>query len=255
MRDRQRTEKRLFTKTAAASAFDMFDAEAEGLRELAATKIVRVPEVVACAIDGDKAFISLEWIDFEPTSSTTERMLGEQLAALHRCTVEQFGWHRDNTIGLTPQRNTWTDDWITFFREQRLEYQFSLAASNGFTGELQALGEQLLDNLGAFFIEYEPEPSLLHGDLWGGNWGATNGRPIIFDPAVHYGDRECDIAMTKLFGGYGRAFYEAYHSAWPLADGCEARQLIYQLYHVLNHLNLFGASYLARSIQLLRSSL
>ena len=115
------------------------------------------------------------------------------------------------------------------------------------------LGKQLLDKLDALFVEYEPAPSVLHGDLWGGNWGATDGQPIIFDPAVHYGDRECDIAMTKLFGGFGLAFYEAYHSAWPLADGCEARQLIYQLYHVLNHLNLFGVSYLARAIQLMRS--
>ena len=253
MRDRPGTEKRLFTKTAAASAFDMFDAEAEGLRELAATKTVRVPEVVACAVDVDKAFISLEWIDFEPASTATERLLGEQLAALHRCTADRFGWHRDNTIGLTPQRNTWTNDWIRFFREQRLEYQFSLAASNGFTGELQDLGEQLLDNLDAFFVDYEPAPSLLHGDLWGGNWGVTNGQPIIFDPAVHYGDRECDIAMTKLFGGFGQAFYEAYQSAWPLADGHDARLTLYQLYHVLNHLNLFGVSYLARAIQLMRS--
>ena len=253
MRNRQRTEKRLFTKTAAASAFDMFNAEAEGLRELAATRTIRVPEVVACAVEDDKAFISLEWIDFEPTSASTEQMLGEQLAALHRCTAEQFGWHRDNTIGLTPQSNTWTDDWISFFREQRLGHQLDLAASNGFTGELQALGEQLLNNLGAFFVQHEPVPSLLHGDLWGGNWGATSGQPIIFDPAVHYGDRECDIAMTKLFGGFGRSFYESYESAWPLADGSEARLLLYQLYHVLNHVNLFGASYLARATQLLRA--
>jgi len=253
MRDRQRTEKGIFTKTAAASAFDMFDAEAEGLRELAASKTIRVPEVVACAIDGDEAFISLEWIDFEPTSASTEQMLGEQLAALHRCTADQFGWHRDNTIGLTPQHNSQTGDWIRFFREQRLEYQLNLAASNGFDGELQTLGKQLLENLDAFFVEYEPAPSLLHGDLWGGNWGATNGQPIIFDPAVHYGDRECDIAMTKLFGGYGRTFYEAYQSAWPLADGHEARLKLYQLYHVLNHVNLFGVSYLARAIQLMRS--
>ncbi len=253
MRDGQRTEKRLFTKTAAASAFDMFDAEAEGLRALAATKTVRVPEVVACAIKENKAFISLEWIDFEPTSAKTERLLGEQLAALHRCTAEQFGWHRDNTIGLTQQRNTQTGDWVAFFRKHRLEYQLDLAASRGFGGELQTLGKRLMDDLDAFFVGYEPVPSLLHGDLWGGNWGATNSQPIIFDPAVHYGDRECDIAMTKLFGGFGRAFYEAYHSAWPLADGCEARQLIYQLYHVLNHLNLFGVSYLARAIQLMRS--
>ena len=255
MRDRPGGKKRLFTKTAAATALDMFDAEAEGLRELAATKTVRVPEVVACAIEDGQAFISLEWIDFEPASATTECLLGEQLAALHRCTAEQFGWHRDNTIGLTPQRNAQTGDWINFFREHRLEYQLELAASNGFTDELQTLGNRLVKELDALFVDYEPLPSLLHGDLWGGNWGATNGQPIFFDPAVYYGDRESDIAMTKLFGGFGRAFYDAYQSAWPLADGFEARLRLYQLYHVLNHLNLFGASYHARAIQLMRSLL
>ena len=244
-----------FIKTGPASAFDMFDAEATGLRELAAAKAIRVPNVLDVGIDGNEAFIALERIDFEKSNSSTERMLGEQLAALHRCTVEGFGWHRDNTIGLTPQRNTQSSDWVSFFGEQRLEFQLRLAASNGFAGELQTLGWKLCDELPAFFVNHEPAASLLHGDLWAGNWGVTNGEPIIFDPAVYYGDRESDIAMTRLFGGFGRAFYDAYESAWPLASGHELRTDLYQLYHVLNHLNLFGGAYLDQALRIVRTAI
>ncbi len=244
----------VFIKTAPASIFEMFDAEADGLRELATANAVRVPETLACAIAGDDAFIALEWIEFGQRTAASEHSLGERLAVLHRCTAEKFGWHRDNTIGLTPQRNTLSADWGSFFREYRLAYQLELAESKGFTGELQAMGRRLCDDLPALFSGYEPVPSLLHGDLWGGNWSATNGQPVLFDPAVYYGDHETDIAMTSLFGGFGRAFYDAYQSAWPLAEGFEARRKVYQLYHVLNHLNLFGGNYLARALQLMRSS-
>lgn len=243
----------LFIKTGPASIFEMFDAEADGLRELATADAVRVPEPVACAIAGDDAFIALEWIEFGQRTAASERSLGERLAVLHRCTAKKFGWHRDNTIGLTPQRNTLSADWGSFFRDHRLAYQLELAESKGFGGELQAMGRRLCDELPALMSGYEPVPSLLHGDLWGGNWSATNGQPVLFDPAVYYGDRETDIAMTNLFGGFGRVFYDAYQSAWPLAEGFEARQRVYQLYHVLNHLNLFGGGYLARALQLMRS--
>ena len=243
----------LFVKRGPASAFDRFDAEAEGLRKLAAANAIRVPKVVDVGIDGDHAFIALEKINFERASDASNRLLGEQLASLHRCTAEEFGWHRDNTIGLTQQNNLRSSDWISFFREQRLEFQLELAASNGFAGELQTHGRKLCDHLPALFEDYEPVASLLHGDLWAGNWGVTNGEPIIFDPAVHYGDRESDIAMTRLFGGFGQAFYEAYESAWPMAEGFEVRQKLYQLYHVLNHLNLFGGAYLVQAMGLLRA--
>jgi protein-ribulosamine 3-kinase len=244
----------VFIKTGPSSIFEMFDAEADGLRELATANAVRVPEPLACAIAGGDAFIALEWIEFGQRTAASEHSLGERLAVLHRCTAEKFGWHRDNTIGLTPQRNTLSADWGSFFRDHRLAYQLELAESKGFTGKLQAMGRRLCDDLPALFSGYEPVPSLLHGDLWGGNWSVTNGQPVLFDPAVYYGDRETDIAMTSLFGGFGRAFYDAYQSAWPLAEGFEARQKVYQLYHVLNHLNLFGGSYLARALQLMRSS-
>ena len=210
---------------------------------LAATKAIRVPKVIEVTVQDGEARIVLERIEFEKTTGEIEGLLGEQLAAMHRCTVGKFGWHRDNTIGLTPQRNTQTGDWLAFFRKQRLEFQLQLAARNGYGGELSSLGEKIVDKLPEIFDKHDPVPSLLHGDLWGGNWGAMDGQPIIFDPAVYYGDRETDIAMTKLFGGFGPAFYEAYETAWPLTDGSEARLKLYQLYHVLNHLNLFGAGY------------
>ncbi len=242
----------VFLKTGAASAYDMFLAEAEGLRELAAAKAVRVPKVLGCISSGSESILALEWIDFEIARTNEERLLGAQLAKQHRVTAERFGWHRDNTIGLTPQVNTWSDDWVRFLSERRIGFQLELAAENGYTGQFQSVGRQLLDNIGYFFSGYWPEPSLLHGDLWGGNWAASGGQPVIFDPAVYYGDRESDIAMTRLFGGFGDAFYEAYEKAWPLSAGHEKRILLSQLYHVLNHLNLFGRSYYAQSRRILQ---
>lgn len=240
----------IFLKTGPDGSFDMFEAEAEGLRELGAAKAIRVPEVLACSAVGSNAYLATEWIEFDRPTQETERLLGEQLAAMHHCGKDRFGWHRDNTIGLTPQHNEWGDNWIDFFRRHRLEYQLQLAEQNGFGGELQNQGRSLSENLESLFGDYKPAASLLHGDLWGGNWAATNGQPVIYDPAVYYGDRESDIAMTQLFGGFGRNFYAAYQESWPMEAGHESRLELYQLYHVLNHLNLFGRSYLGRSMQL-----
>ncbi len=237
----------VFVKTGPDSSYDMFSAEAEGLTELAAARAVRVPQVLVFGLDRDMAFVAIEWLDFGSANRDTERRLGEQLAAMHRTTKDRFGWHRDNTIGLTPQRNDWSDDWVSFLHEQRLGFQLRLAAERGYTGRLQEQGERLLARLPVFFDGYEPAASLLHGDLWGGNWASCDGEPVIFDPAVYFGDRESDLAMTRLFGGFGRAFYDAYESAWPLEPGHRERNEIYQLYHVLNHLNLFGSGYLGRA--------
>lgn len=242
----------VFLKTGPASSFDMFSAEAEGLEALAAPGAIRVPGVLAAGTAGNAAFVALEWLDLGRTTRDTEARLGEQLAALHRSTADSFGWHRDNTIGLTPQHNDRSDDWVEFFREQRLGFQLQLAAENGFTGALQEQGAQLMKRLPVFFGSRSPEPSLLHGDLWGGNWASCDGDPVIYDPAVYYGDRETDLAMTRLFGGFGRAFYDAYESAWPLQSGHRERSQLYQLYHVLNHLNLFGSGYLGRAQDLIQ---
>ena len=245
----------VFVKTGPETSYDMFSAEAEGLGELASAEVVRVPGVLACNRVSGTAFIALEWMDLDRPTRDTEVKLGEQLAALHQSTRDRFGWHRDNTIGLTLQPNPWSEDWIAFFREQRLGFQFTLAARNGFAGELQSQGAQLLKRLPVFFDGYTPAPALLHGDLWGGNWASCDGAPVIFDPAVYYGDPESDLAMTKLFGGFGTAFYEAYERKSPMAPGHHERRDLYQLYHVLNHLNLFGSAYLGRAQELINKLL
>ena len=206
--------------------------------------------VLACGVEDDAAFIAIEWIDMERASRAAEMRLGEQLAALHETTQDRYGWHRDNTIGLTPQVNEQSDDWVDFYREHRLGYQLRLAADRGFS--LGDPGQQLMHRLPAFFEDYTPAAALLHGDLWGGNWACSAGEPVIFDPAVYYGDRETDLAMTRLFGGFGTAFYEAYEANAPLAPGHRARCDLYQLYHVLNHLNLFGSGYLGRAQTLIQ---
>ncbi len=241
-----------FVKTGDIDCLDMFEAEADGLRELNSANAVRVPDVLGIGTTNKEAYLAIEWIEFGQPGGATEKLLGQQLAELHRHTKDKFGWYRDNTIGLTAQHNQWSDNWLNFFREQRLGFQLRLAERNGFSGELQSAGAKLQENLEALFRDYEPAASLLHGDLWGGNWAATEGEPIIFDPAVYYGDRESDIAMTQLFGGFGRNFYSAYEESWPMEAGHEDRIRLYQLYHVLNHLNLFGRGYLGRSMQLIR---
>ena len=245
----------VFLKTARAEALDMFSAEAHGLEELQRANAVRVPSVLGFGATEDDAYLALEWLDFAPASNNEQELLGRQLAAQHRVTAERHGWQRDNTIGLTPQPNTWTDNWTAFFREHRLMHQLRIAEQNGFRGELQTEGARLADGLERLLADHTPEASLLHGDLWGGNWAAVDGHPVMFDPAVYYGDREADLAMTRLFGGFGRRFYDAYEESWPLPPGNEQRCNVYQLYHVLNHLNLFGTAYLGRSMQLIRSLL
>ena len=230
----------------------MFEAEADGLRELKSANALRVPEVLDCGIRNGEAFIALERFTFDRADAATEALLGERLALLHRHTDDRFGWFRDNTIGLTPQVNTRCDDWVDFFRRYRLEFQLELARSNGYGADLDQAGAALCRRLPDLFTAYEPQASLLHGDLWGGNWGSVDGGPVIYDPAVYYGDRESDIAMTMLFGGFGKPFYEAYEKSWPMAPGHEQRLKLYRLYHVLNHLNLFGRSYLAQAQSLLR---
>ncbi len=245
----------LFIKTGPPSAAEMFAAEVEGLIEIAQTKTIAVPQLLASGQSDTGVFLALEWFDMERADTAAEHRLGEQLANLHRSTEARFGWRRDNTIGLTPQINTWNEDWVEFFREHRLAFQLALAAHNGFGGELQETGARLLKRLPVYFEQEQPAASLLHGDLWGGNWACCNGRPVIFDPAVYYGDRETDLAMTRLFGGFGRDFYDAYESVWPLRDGYRERQHLYQLYHVLNHLNLFGSAYLGGALELIKKLL
>ena len=242
----------LFLKLNGADCAAMFAAEFDALRELRDAGAVRVPEPLARGVGGDLAWLALEWLELEPGSAAAGERLGERLAALHRHTAQRFGWRRDTTIGTTPQPNGWLADWTGFWRERRLGPQLRLAAVNGHEGALGERGGRLLEALPRLFDGHTPAPSLLHGDLWGGNWAMTRGdEPVIFDPAVYYGDRECDLAMSELFGGFPREFRAAYEAAWPLAPGYRLRRDVYNLYHVLNHLNLFGGAYLGQAVALI----
>ncbi len=243
--------RRYFVKYNSASRLDMFEAEAAGLAEIRATGTVYSPEPICWGAAGTQAYLVLEYLDLHGRENGAD-LLGEQLAALHRTPQLYFGWQRDNTIGSTPQINTRLDDWIAFWRDQRLGYQLRLAEENGYGGALQRQGERLMTDLPIFFRGYAPQPSLLHGDLWSGNYGVdAAGRPVIFDPAAYYGDREADLAMTELFGGFSPRFYAAYNVHYPLDAGYRVRKTLYNLYHVLNHLNLFGGGYRAQAERML----
>ncbi len=242
---RCRNGRRFFAKFNAADRLSMFEAEAEGLDELLASGAIRCPRPICSGVSGGEAWLVLEYLELGSRGSGAE--LGRRLAALHRHTAERFGWRRDNTIGSTPQANTQSADWIAFWREQRLGFQYRLAARNGAPRSLAQRGERLMAGLDGLFAGYRPAPSLLHGDLWGGNYGYAQGEPVLFDPAVYYGDREADLAMTELFGGFPADFQAAYREAWPMDAGYAVRKTLYNLYHVLNHYNLFGGGYLGQA--------
>ncbi|MCB1777028.1 MAG: fructosamine kinase family protein [Candidatus Competibacteraceae bacterium] len=246
-----------FVKVNAASGLAMFEAEAAGLTELAASHTVRVPKPIGWGSAAGQAYLVLEYVPLDGSGSgQSMQTLGQQLALLHRQPQPYFGWPRDNTIGSTPQLNARAEDWITFWREQRLGFQLQLAARNSHGGALQRQGEMLLAQFAGLFAGYAPPPSLLHGDLWGGNAGCTtHGEPVIFDPAAYYGDREADLAMTELFGGFPEGFYAAYRETWPLDAGYPQRRTLYNLYHILNHLNLFGGGYRAQAERMIQQLL
>ena len=224
----------------------MFKAEALALAEILAAGCIRVPEAIAFGTENSTSWLVLEYLEL--TSNGPASLLGEQLAALHDVSSDRFGWSQDNYIGTTPQLNNRSGNWAEFWRDFRMKPQLEMAKANGFRGQFLDKGERLLTSLDQLMRDHVPAASLLHGDLWAGNKAFTNGgQPVIFDPASYYGDRETDIAMTELFGGFEPAFYTAYHTHSPLPAGYPLRRDLYKLYHVLNHLNLFGAAYLSRS--------
>lgn len=241
---------RRFRKSGTADRLAMFEAEVEGLAALRATQTVRVPDVFGTGIDADgTAWIELEYLELAPLSPQAGARLGERLAELHWRTGHEadarYGWPRDNFIGDSPQSNRTHTSWANFFAIERLRPQLARAQANGMPRAVVSQGERLIEGVGAFFLDVRPQPCLLHGDLWAGNAGQLpDGTPVIFDPAVYRGDRETDLAMAELFGGFPEAFYAAYRTAWPLDPGFETRKTLYNLYHILNHFNLFGAGYL-----------
>lgn len=236
----------------------VFAAEADGLHRLAAAGALRVPAVVGFGDgrDNEPAFLLLEWLEpARPANQTVAgRRLGQQLAAQHRVTAAAFGLDQHNYCGATPQDNTWAADWIVFYGQRRLAVQMALADRRG---RLPAVrGRRLarvIERLADWIDPATTRPSLLHGDLWGGNWLITgDNEPVLIDPAVYFGDREAELAMCHLFGGFPHEFYQAYDEAWPPAPGRDDRMALYQLYHLLNHLNLFGEGYGAQVDEVLK---
>jgi fructosamine-3-kinase len=241
---------RYLLKLNQASLIEMFVAEATGLSEIAATATIRVPAPICWGTVGEYSYLVMEYLDLVATTDKRAwREMGQNLARLHqyRSDRQQFGWQINNTIGSTPQMNTWDGDWVTFFRNHRIGYQLQLARQKG--GDFPQAAA-LLGAIPQLLANYHPHPSLVHGDLWSGNMSFTTaGIPVIFDPATYWGDREVDLAMTELFGGFPAAFYQGYNEVYPLDRGYSQRKNLYNLYHVLNHYNLFGGSYQSQANQ------
>lgn len=231
--------RRFFVKQNDRSRIPSFEAEAHALARMAETRTIRVPEPLGTCADKTRAALVLEFIPMGGSGS--QEAMGRQLARLHRSTAKAFGWPHDNWIGDTIQLNGFDDDWLRFYRDRRLKPQIEWARKKSLP---LGKAEALLEALPAFFKGYHPVPSLLHGDLWGGNADFTaDGEPVVFDPAAYYGDREADLAMTEMFGGFGSGFYKGYDAEWPLNPGYRTRKQLYILYHVLNHFNIFGGGY------------
>lgn len=230
-----------FLKLNQASQYAMFEAEALGLREMAETETIRVPRPICWGTANGSCYIVMEYLPLGNSGGGSWYQMGQDLAAMHRVTSDRgFGWQRDNTIGDTPQKNPWTADWVEFFVEHRLRYQFQLANRRG---NLRRQDE-LMAAVPSLLAGHTPEPSLVHGDLWSGNASVTaDGTPVILDPATYYGDREVDIAMSELFGRFPQPFYDGYNDAYLLESGYETRKILYNLYHIINHFNLFGGGY------------
>lgn len=247
-------EQTYFVKLNQASTMAMFEAEALGLQEIADSQTIRVPRPICWGTAEASAYLVLEWLDLAYGHQQAWEQMGRQLAAMHRVTSQQgFGWQHPNTIGSTPQINTWTSSWVAFFADHRLGYQFRLANRRGGHFPQQ---NHLLAALPKLLDDHDPQPSLVHGDLWTGNAAVTKqGEAVILDPAVYYGDREVDLAMSQLFGSFPPNFYGAYNEAFPLQPGYQQRKTLYNLYHILNHFNLFGGSYEYQANQMIASLL
>ena len=243
-------KKSFFAKVNEAGKRTMFVAEKDGLEAIAKAGAIRTPQVVAQDADDEQSWLVLEWLDLAPLGARSGATLGEALAKQHRLPQEKFGWARDNFIGSTPQVNGWSGEWLPFWRDRRIHAQLRFAAHNRYPSRMIDRGERLLADCEAFFASYAPAKSLLHGDLWGGNASAlADGTPVLFDPAVYVGDREADVAMTELFGGFPKEFKAAYVTDWPLDPGYGSRRDLYNLYHILNHANLFAGGYVRQAEQ------
>jgi fructosamine-3-kinase len=243
------SEVRYFAKVNEAGHAAMFEAEADGLAALREAGALRVPATITHGHDGEHAWLVLEWLDLATLAPPSAASLGTALAAQHRAVRQRFGWRRDNFIGASPQENVESDDWSAFWRDRRMAPQLRIAARNRLPSRMIDRGERLAADCEAFFRDIAVQPSLLHGDLWAGNAAASDGSFVVFDPAVYAGHREADIAMTELFGGFPRDLLAAYFTDWPVEAGYTVRRDLYNLYHVLNHANLFAGDYVRQAAE------
>ena len=232
----------------------MFDAEAKGLRLLKNAGSIHIPTVYTTGkTSQNQIFIVLEWIESGSKKRGFWKQFGQELASLHKVSSKQFGLEFDNYIGSLPQYNTQHDKWTLFFTEERIERQIRIGQDKG------SLPEATIKGLRALYpllnqIFPDEQPALLHGDLWGGNFMVNDaGEPSLIDPAVYYGHREMELAFTKMFGGFDKAFYTSYHEAYPIEKGFDERKDLYNLYPLLVHVNLFGGAYLTEVREILRT--
>jgi len=222
--------------------------EAHALSVMSDTDSVSVPDVIKY----DENFLVLSYILQAPRGRDFQSRLGKDLAGMHRTFSSRFGFHEDNYIGSTPQKNSYKDSWIDFYLENRLDYQVKLSGDN----ELSRVYARFRGLVPELLKDSQEEPCLIHGDLWAGNViSGPDGRPVLIDPAAYFGHREMELAMTQLFGGFSGEFYSSYNDTYPLKKGWRERQDLYKLYHVLNHLNLFGSGYRAQALGLMNGYL
>ena len=255
-----RDGRRFLVKSNASAAPDFFFCEQIGLSTLAAANKIRVPKVICESEHGGVQFLVLEAIEIGREPADFEENLGRQLAELHlESTSDQFGFQHDgvqfdNFIGSSHQPNPLSTDWIDFWGTYRLGFQLRLAEANKVGNrQLQSLGNRLVDRLQQLLPNEHSQPVLIHGDLWSGNYLVDScGQPVLIDPAPYYADHEAEFGMTALFGGFSQRFYDAYREVVPFEFGFEQRFEIYKLYHLLNHLNLFGNSYLDGCLSILK---
>lgn len=243
-----------FIKWNSNCAPDVFLREAESLKELAKPKnpFLKIPEVIACKeVNQTPGFIILEYL--QPSSGLGfQKKLGRGLASIHLTTSERFGFYADNYCGSTLQNNSWNGNWVSFFGEQRLRHLLNLIKkSNGMDASILNLYEKLIDKLPEL-IPTDSVPSLIHGDLWSGNFMNTIHGPALIDPASYYADREMEMGIITLFGGFSQPFWDGYNEIFPLPSGWEERNKLYQLYHILNHYFIFGGSYGNQALTVVR---
>ena len=243
------------SKVGGDNSNSILDAEREGLMALSSVGVLKVPKIMGAVTTNEREFLILECLELTALNAIQQGQFGTLLAKHHKQSIStQFGWSENNFIGKNIQTNIWSSSWVSFFVEYRLGTQLTLLKQKGLDRNLIAVVTELMGYVPDYFLSFQPTPVLVHGDLWNGNVACVNETehgcvPVCYDPAVYYGDREVDVAMTELFGGFSEQFYKAYSEQWPLDEGYAQRKNLYNLYHLLNHVNLFGPGYIAQANQ------